>query len=394
MKRNFTVLLIVLLLSLSACGGDKPTEAPAEKPTEEPAEKPTEAPAEEPTEAPAEEPTEAPTEEPIEEPTEESEVEIPEDWQEYVSENGNFSVMFPSGELREEEGRDLNMVGIDMDDAGYVVMYGDVPGADMLKPEAVFDLTQEGMLQDGESELVSSEDIMLGDYPGRQIRIDGKTGDKQATFNTRVYIVEGRLYQVMVVMPTDKLAMEDIEAFWSSFQLLEVPPPASDMTEEDGADATDETESMATESDWQEFSSEEGGFSVLMPGIPEEQVSEDTVIYAVELGTKLAYLVSYTNMPGSITDDNAEMLLDNGQEGFLKTGDYEVVNSEAITLDGNPGRDLLIEGETDAGKVTFYLRMYLAQDKLYQLAVTAVEDEIDNAEIDLFLDSFQLTGDQ
>ena len=76
------MLMLAMVLSLTACGGDKtptateaPTEAPVvtEAPTEAPAtEEPTEAPTEEPTEAPTEEPvaTEEPTEAPTEEPTE------------------------------------------------------------------------------------------------------------------------------------------------------------------------------------------------------------------------------------------------------------------------------------------------------------------------------------
>jgi len=56
MKRFLPVFILLLILSLTivACGGDE-EEPAAEAPTEAPAEEPTEAPAEEPTEAPAEE---------------------------------------------------------------------------------------------------------------------------------------------------------------------------------------------------------------------------------------------------------------------------------------------------------------------------------------------------
>ena len=56
MKRFLPVIILLLILSLTivACGGDE-EEPAAEAPTEAPAEEPTEAPAEEPTEAPAEE---------------------------------------------------------------------------------------------------------------------------------------------------------------------------------------------------------------------------------------------------------------------------------------------------------------------------------------------------
>ena len=77
-KRLFTLtaFLLVLALSLAACGGQQaptaaPTEAPAEEPTEAPAAEPTEEPMAEPTEEPMAEPTEAPAEEPTEEPMEE-----------------------------------------------------------------------------------------------------------------------------------------------------------------------------------------------------------------------------------------------------------------------------------------------------------------------------------
>lgn len=58
MKKIMSLLLVVVLaLSMAACGTTEPTEAPTTAPTQEP------------TTAPTEEPTNAPTEEPTEEPT-------------------------------------------------------------------------------------------------------------------------------------------------------------------------------------------------------------------------------------------------------------------------------------------------------------------------------------
>ena len=54
MKKLIALLLaLVMVMSLAACGGTKPTEPPVENPTDAPVENPTDAPVEDPTDAPA-----------------------------------------------------------------------------------------------------------------------------------------------------------------------------------------------------------------------------------------------------------------------------------------------------------------------------------------------------
>jgi hypothetical protein len=138
-----------------------------------------------------------------------------------------------------------------------------------------------------------------------------------------------------------------------------------------------------------EFVSEEGGFSVSMPGPPNEKsetTSEGVLSYTYYVETSDAtYIVVYSDFRRDFVENNdPESILDTVQDGAV--GNKELLSSEPITLDGHPGRDLKIQ--TSDGTVAF-THFYLVDVRLYQL-IASTESGTMTAEIGEFFDSFTL----
>lgn len=138
-----------------------------------------------------------------------------------------------------------------------------------------------------------------------------------------------------------------------------------------------------------EFVSEEGGFSISMPGPPNEEretTSEGVLSYTYSAETSDAiYIVVYSDFRRDFVEDyDPGWILDTAQDGAAGKG--ELLSSEPITLDGHPGRDLKIQ--TSDGTVVF-TRYYLVDVRLYQL-VASTESGTMTTEVGEFFDSFTL----
>ena len=150
---------------------------------------------------------------------------------------------------------------------------------------------------------------------------------------------------------------------------------------------------------YEEFSSETGNFSIDTPGTLEEtQQSVETPVGPINIHTftaesnESAYVVAYSDYPNEIVEQtDPEMLLDSSRDGAVSNLGGTLVEEETIELEGNPGRSLIID--TAAGTeeaATINSRIFLVDNRLYQILVVvpeAVEGEIDS---ETFLDSFEL----
>ncbi|MBD2340862.1 hypothetical protein H6G64_28235 [Calothrix sp. FACHB-156] len=75
----------------------------------------------------------------------------------------------------------------------------------------------EGMLGD-EKQLLSEENINLGAYPGKEIKLwDEK---EKMTWTGRIFIVNQRMYMLLVVSDQNP-QVSDIRKFFDSFQLIQ-----------------------------------------------------------------------------------------------------------------------------------------------------------------------------
>jgi hypothetical protein len=147
---------------------------------------------------------------------------------------------------------------------------------------------------------------------------------------------------------------------------------------------------------WQEFTSQEGGFSVLLPGQPkvERQTTETAVgplaftMHTVELSFgSVAYIASYNDYPPSlIADGDKNAILDGVVEGALGSK-ANLKKSDPISIDGHPGREFT--GTVKDG-YEYTSRAYLVNQRLYQLNIVSTPGKVPAEDKKKYFDSFKL----
>ena len=142
--------------------------------------------------------------------------------------------------------------------------------------------------------------------------------------------------------------------------------------------------------EWIKFSPVGGGFSVLMPAKPEEEVksSDDFTSHLFSITTdKAIYLAGYGDYAPSIKlSVDAELTAN--RDKFLKGLNATLVASKQIALDGRPGLEFTGESE----QASFKSRVYLSGNRVYQIAVAVIKGKTDPDNLDRFFASFVLAN--
>jgi hypothetical protein len=149
---------------------------------------------------------------------------------EFKSEPGRFSVMTPA--LLEETAQpvetqggklDLHLFAGRWDDIGYFVSYCDYP-PELAQPdrlEKMLDGARDGAVGSAQGRLVSEGRITLEGHPGRELVIEtGAQAAPAARLQGHLFMVQNRLYQIMVVVPRAEKVPREAEQFLQSFKLL------------------------------------------------------------------------------------------------------------------------------------------------------------------------------
>lgn len=165
--------------------------------------------------------------------------------------------------------------------------------------------------------------------------------------------------------------------------------------------------SNITPSVWKTFSSSPGKFTILMPGIPQEnkrtlknkngtvQVYTFMVLRPQE---EVKYAVTYTEYPQEyinlLNQNNlVDTALNNGKNSALKKAQGTLVNETKITLKTSLknyiGREIHY---TKPGNKIVKLRIYLVNKRLYQIVAetTTKREKFLNKSISGFLNSFTI----
>jgi hypothetical protein len=150
------------------------------------------------------------------------------------------------------------------------------------------------------------------------------------------------------------------------------------------------------EAGWREFRSEGGGFTIMMPGRPEEQSQKtatafgtiESRVFLVE-HQAAGYLVNYADYPQDLVQDSpADVILDGVSLGVVSQSGGTLKSSAAIRLGDFTGRELEIT--SPGGQSLLKVRIYLVGVRIFQLSVVSEigVDIIDD--VARFFESFEL----
>lgn len=158
------------------------------------------------------------------------------DWEEFKSNDGNFRVLTPAPL---EQKVDTMETGIgeltyhtffhqspmnDAENVFYMVSYCDYPegtvhsdSTEMLAD--FFAATMDAAVESVDGELVYSDDVEIGAYPGKFWRIHYLQGG--AVIKTKAFLVKNRYYAVQTIMFREMSLNPKSDRFMDSFSLLE-----------------------------------------------------------------------------------------------------------------------------------------------------------------------------
>jgi hypothetical protein len=149
---------------------------------------------------------------------------------------------------------------------------------------------------------------------------------------------------------------------------------------------------------WKNFKSASCKCSATFPGaptekrqkVPTEQVGDlEAVMYLLETPDKTgAYLMMYNDYPKDKTKNaDPQKVLNGARDGAAAKIKGKVLSEKKITINGQPGRELEIEG----GALKYYARIVLSnKTRLYQAIVVMQKDKAKPADVRKFLDSFKV----
>ncbi|HEV7644244.1 MAG TPA: hypothetical protein VGO50_09910 [Pyrinomonadaceae bacterium] len=147
---------------------------------------------------------------------------------------------------------------------------------------------------------------------------------------------------------------------------------------------------------WQEFTSSEGGFSVLMPekptpsvhGVETSKGRKESHSFSYSDEELTDYLVAFSKYrEAKDRQIDYDEVFDNIQKGLLLAEEGTVRSKIALNLDGNPGREVMIEHANGSVKIH---RFYFVGDYFYQLAVEVKNFVSRCDKTERFLNSFKL----
>lgn len=157
--------------------------------------------------------------------------------------------------------------------------------------------------------------------------------------------------------------------------------------------------SLADATTWKELAIADGPFKVLLPGAPKRKTAsrgygdERTMEFAFTVDRKPEreiFIVSYNDVPPKLLSEGAEKILN--EVGNTIVQDFADKKTppkvSAITLEGVPGREVIVAGD----KLTVRARFYIAKQRAFGLIAGGPPGASTDTAAAKFFDSFKITG--
>jgi len=142
--------------------------------------------------------------------------------------------------------------------------------------------------------------------------------------------------------------------------------------------------------EWFKLAPMGGGFSVLMPAQPQEEVktTDDFTMHLFTLTTEDdIYLASYGDYAPGLRIDVDEQL-SASRESFARDLNARVIDSKKIKMDGRPG----LEFAAVTDRAAIKSRIYLFGNRIHQVAVAALNGTTETDDVKRFFSSFAFTA--
>lgn len=146
---------------------------------------------------------------------------------ELISEEGLFSIMMPAKPLQSIERVqtqhatvEVHFFASEYNNVGYVVTYSDYPQdyVEDVDIKSLLERLRDGFVSSVKGRLLSDRYIRYEGYPGIESMIESQDGN--AILLSRRYIVDSRLYQLMVIGSKENTSPDSFSSFFDSFTLL------------------------------------------------------------------------------------------------------------------------------------------------------------------------------
>ncbi|MCS6814800.1 MAG: hypothetical protein NZ772_14695 [Cyanobacteria bacterium] len=150
-------------------------------------------------------------------------------WRPFRDPNGKFTVLMPGDPKQQRQQQQTRLGNLDIYTfaveqpglSAHLVTYTDFPAESIqnVDPNKLLDSGRDEVLRRVQGSLLSESRISLNGAPGRELKIKAP-GD--LIIHSRIYMVNQRLYQLIVVAPASKAAnlSGSIRGFFQSFRLL------------------------------------------------------------------------------------------------------------------------------------------------------------------------------
>jgi hypothetical protein len=143
----------------------------------------------------------------------------PTKWQDYESKEGKFRCQMPGKvktESRSQLGITLHAHAVDMKNSAYMIGYADLPGA-----VNAFDYTAcvNAMVNTWRGKVLYQKNVKVEGSDG--VEFEAKiTSPADGWAAGRVFVKDGRMYQLLILGAKIRAESKDVQQFWNSFKLL------------------------------------------------------------------------------------------------------------------------------------------------------------------------------
>jgi hypothetical protein len=148
------------------------------------------------------------------------------EWNKFVSPDDQFSVNFPTHPKRESDivntpdGKaELIQYMSKKGNILYAVMYGDYPAKGIIgkSQDELLNNARDGAVNNVQGKILSETIISKEGYPGREFAVKV---EPNSVVTAQIVLRNNRIYQVMVVAPSDELFTSKRRQFLDSFEML------------------------------------------------------------------------------------------------------------------------------------------------------------------------------